>query len=60
MADESTPNDEQTPDEQPQEAVEAVAEQPAADEQVAEAPAEEQAPAEPVAEALAADEAPAA
>ena len=60
MADESTPNDEQTPDEQPQEAVEAVAEQPAADEQVAEAPAEEQAPAEPVAEAPAADEAPAA
>ncbi len=56
MADEPTPNDEQTPDEQPQEAVEAVAEQPAADEQAADAPAEQPAATEPVAEEPVAEE----
>ena len=55
MADEPTPIDEQTPEEQPQEAVEAVAEQPAAEAEAPEAPAAEaEAPAadaEPAAEA---------
>ena len=59
MADEPTTPDEQTPDEQPQEAAEAVTEQPEAQATESEAPAEPEAAAEAPAEPEAAVEAPA-